>query len=62
MPRTGELLVIHDTADEAARDLLGGLLLAGGAGVELQELDSRRVVALIAPADLENPPAEEPNG
>jgi hypothetical protein len=62
MPRTGELLVIHDIADDATRDLLGGLLLAAGKNVEVQWLDERRVVALIAPADLENPPAEEPNG
>ncbi len=52
MPRTADLMVIHDTADDDSRDLLGGLLLAGGAGVELQWIDERRVVAFIVPSDL----------
>jgi hypothetical protein len=59
MTRTGELLVIHDTADEDSRDLLGGLLLAGGKNVELQWIDERRVVALIVPRDLENSTKDE---
>jgi hypothetical protein len=44
--------VLHDIADEAARDSLGTLLLVAGKGVEVQWLDGRRVVALIGPCDL----------
>ncbi len=61
MPRTAMLIVLHDVDDDDSREALGGLLLAGGAGVEIQWLDGRRVVALIGPADLENPPTEEAN-
>ncbi len=50
--RTGQLLVIHDIADEAARDSLGTLLLVAGKAVEVEWLDGRRVVALIGPCDL----------
>ncbi len=50
--RTAGLIVLHDIADEAARDSLGTLLLVAGKGVEVQWLDGRRVVALIGPCDL----------
>jgi hypothetical protein len=46
------LLVVHDTDDEASRDALGELLLAGGEGVEVQWLDPSRAVAMIVPSDL----------
>ncbi len=62
MPRTAMLLVMHDSSDPKARDALAKLRLAAGDGVEVEELDALHVVALIAPADLENPPTEEPNG
>ncbi len=62
MTRTAGLLVLHDIADEAARDSLGRLLLVAGKGVEVQWLDELRVVALIAPEDLENSPPREMNG
>jgi hypothetical protein len=52
MPRTADLMVIHDIDDDASRELLGGLLLAAGKGVEIQWIDERRVVALIVPCDL----------
>jgi hypothetical protein len=45
-------MVLHDIADEAARDSLGTLLLVAGKAVELERLDGRRVVALIGPCDL----------
>jgi hypothetical protein len=56
------LLVIHDTADEDSRDLLGGLLLAGGKNVEIQWLSERLAVAFIVPQDLENSTNEKANG
>ncbi len=59
MPRTAMLIVLHDVDDDDSRDLLGGLLLAGGAGVEIQWLDPTRAVALIGPADLENSTKDE---
>jgi len=52
MPRTADLLVMCDIDDDAQRESLGGLLLAGGAGVELQWLSERLAVAMIVPADL----------
>lgn len=55
--RTGQLLVLHDTDEDAQRESLGELLLAGGEGVELEWLDERLAVVLIDPADLENSPA-----
>lgn len=62
MPRTAQLLVIHDTDDDSQRDALGKLLLAGGKTVELQWLDPSRAVALIVPQDLENSPKDGANG
>lgn len=54
--------MIHDTGDEAARESLARLLVAAGKGVEIEELDALRVVALIAPQDLENCSKDEVNG
>lgn len=56
MPRTAQLLVIHDTDDEDSRDALGELLLAGGAGVEIQWISPTRAVAMIVPSDLDSDP------
>ncbi len=53
-PRTADLLVMCDTSDDAQRESLGELLLAGGAGVEIQWLSERLAVAFIGPSDLEN--------
>jgi hypothetical protein len=53
------LIVLHDVDDDASREALGGLLLAGGAGVEIQWLDPTRAVALIGPCDLENSTKDE---
>jgi hypothetical protein len=62
MPRTADLLVIHDTDDDAQRESLGKLLLAGGKDVEVEWIDPSRAVALIVPRDLENSPTEERTG
>jgi hypothetical protein len=60
--RTGQLLVVHDTGYAAARASLANLLLVAGKGVEVEELDALHVVALIAPADLENSSKRGENG
>ncbi len=51
-PRTAALLMMCDTSDDSQRESLGGLLLAGGAGVEIQWLSERLAVAFIGPSDL----------
>lgn len=56
------LIVLHDTDDEDSRDLLGGLLLVGGASVEIQWIDPSRAVAMIGPSDLENSPPRSRTG
>ncbi len=58
MPRTADLMVMHNIDDDAQRESLGKLLLAGGKNVEIQWLSERLAVAMIVPADLQNPPAE----
>jgi hypothetical protein len=51
-PRTADLLVMCDTSDDAQRESLGELLLAGGAGVEIQWIAPSLAVVLIGPCDL----------
>lgn len=48
--------MMHDVDDDAERESLGNLLLAGGGSVEIEALDERHVVALIDPSDLDTLP------
>jgi hypothetical protein len=54
MTRTADLIVLHDTDDQRARESLGELLLAAGKDVEIEWLSERLAVAMIGPEDLEN--------
>jgi hypothetical protein len=54
MPRTADLMVMHNIDDDSQRESLGELLLAVGKDVEIQWLSERLAVAMIGPEDLEN--------
>ena len=58
MSRTALLLVLHDLDSPKGRESLSWLLRGGGKSVEVQALDARFLVALIAPSDLEISPVE----